>query len=238
MKSERVLIVKLVKAFPGETLGEIKLKSDFELLATKGVGKKVFQYVKSLSSEKRFNVEQLKHMTYSQRLRMSQHSMIKNMRKAGLYVIAFMFISSTAHAVVGMSALKHLEDLRLKKKHNARTIKKAVVDITKFDKMYGTASYYTKKSCQREGTSGVWTASGEAYNEDAMTCALRRRDWGGEYRVTNIMNGKSVVVRHNDFGPNKTLYNRGRIVDLSRGAFSKIAELKSGIIQIKIEKIK
>ena len=238
MKGERVLITKLVKAFPGQTLSEIKAKGDIELLTTKGVGRKVFKYVKSLDSEKRFNVEQVKHMSYTQRLRMGQHGMIRKMRSLGLYVVLFMFISSTAHAVVGMTALKHLEDVRLKKKHNARTTKKAVVDITKFDKMYGTASYYTKKSCQMEGTSGVWTASGEAYDEDAMTCALRRRDWGGEYRVTNIMNGKSVVVRHNDFGPNKTLYNRGRIVDLSKGAFSKIAELKSGIIQIKIEKIK
>jgi rare lipoprotein A (peptidoglycan hydrolase) len=98
-----------------------------------------------------------------------------------------------------------------------------------------TASYYTYRSCVREGTSGVWTASGERFNENDLTCAMRRRDWGTKFKVTNLANGKSVIVRLNDFGPNKKLHNKGRIIDLSKGAFMKIASLKSGVIKVKVE---
>lgn len=100
----------------------------------------------------------------------------------------------------------------------------------------GKASWYSKESCQREGTSGVYTASGERFNEEDMTCAMRRRDFGKYYKVCNLDNDKCVVVRHNDFGPNKKLHNEGRIVDLSKGAFRKIADLRKGIINISVEK--
>lgn len=101
-----------------------------------------------------------------------------------------------------------------------------------------TASYYTYESCVKEGTSGVWTASGERFDENDMTCAMRRRDWGTMFRVTNLANGKSVIVRLNDFGPNKKLHDKGRIIDLSKGAFEKIADLKTGVINVKVEEIK
>ena len=100
-----------------------------------------------------------------------------------------------------------------------------------------TASWYSSKSCQREGTSGIFTASGERFDENALTCAMRSRDFGGFYKVTNLANGKSVIVRHNDFGPNKKLWKKGRVVDLSKGAFSKIADLKTGIINVKVEEV-
>lgn len=100
-----------------------------------------------------------------------------------------------------------------------------------------TASYYTYKSCVREGTSGVWTASGERFNENDLTCAMRRRDWGTKFKVTNLANGKSVIVRLNDFGPNKKLHDKGRTCDLSKGAFMKISSLKQGVIRVKVEEI-
>lgn len=100
-----------------------------------------------------------------------------------------------------------------------------------------TASYYTAKSCRQEGTSGVFTASGERFNENALTCAMRRRDWGQRFKVTNIENGKSVIVRLNDFGPAKKLHRKGRIIDLSKGAFLRIADLKKGVIKVAIEEI-
>jgi rare lipoprotein A len=97
-----------------------------------------------------------------------------------------------------------------------------------------TASYYTYESCRREGTSGVWTASGERFNENDFTCAMRSRDFGKYYKVTNLNNGKSVIVRHNDFGPAKKLAKQGRIIDLSRGAFSAIADLRLGVIPVEV----
>lgn len=83
----------------------------------------------------------------------------------------------------------------------------------------GTASYYTVKSCQREGTSGIWTASGERYNEEALTCALPWRPDGREYMVYSHETGKSVVVRHNDFGPGKGPRRRGVVIDLTPAAW-------------------
>jgi len=98
-----------------------------------------------------------------------------------------------------------------------------------------TASWYNAESCRREGTSGVWTANQERFHENAFTCAMRRRDFGKMYRVTNLDNGKSVVVRHNDFGPAKKLHDKGRIIDLSKGAFAQIADLKKGVVRVKVE---
>lgn len=100
----------------------------------------------------------------------------------------------------------------------------------------GTASYYTARSCKREGTSGIWTASGERYNENALTCATRDKSLFGKYiKVTNLDNGKSILVRVNDFGPNKRLFLKGRIIDLSKRAFSKLDNLKKGVIKVNIE---
>ena len=101
-----------------------------------------------------------------------------------------------------------------------------------------TASYYTYESCRREGSSGVWTASGERFNENDLTAAMWGVPFGTKVRVTNLANGKSVVVRINDRGPAKRLVKLGRLIDLSRGAFEKIASLKKGVIEVKVEILK
>ena len=101
-----------------------------------------------------------------------------------------------------------------------------------------TASHYTVASCQKEGTSGIWTASGERFDENALTCAMRSREWGAKYKITNLANGKSVIVTLNDFGPNKRLWNAGRKADLSIGAFKEIANPRVGVIKVKIEKVR
>lgn len=121
-------------------------------------------------------------------------------------------------------------------------MKRLVISIVSLFVMCGlayadTASYYTYESCVREGTSGVYTASGERFNENDLTCAMRSREWGARYKITNLDNQKSVIVRLNDFGPNKKLWNKGRKVDLSKGAFEKIADLRKGIIKVKIERV-
>lgn len=99
------------------------------------------------------------------------------------------------------------------------------------------ATWYSTASCQREGTSGVWTASRERFDENAMTCALPTREFGSIWRVTNLKNGKSVVVRQNDKGPGKGPQKRGVVIDLSKGAFAKIADLSDGKIMVKVEKV-
>ena len=83
----------------------------------------------------------------------------------------------------------------------------------------GLATYYTEASCKREGTSGVWTASGARFDENALTCARRSREWGSRWRVTNLENGKSIIVTQNDFGPGKRPYKRGVRIDLTKAAW-------------------
>ncbi len=92
----------------------------------------------------------------------------------------------------------------------------------------GIASWYSTQH----------TATGEKFNSNDLTCAMRKNDFGKNYKVCNMANNKCVVVRHNNFGPVKPLYNQGRIIDLSKAAFSRIADLKDGTIKVTVEEIK
>ena len=89
----------------------------------------------------------------------------------------------------------------------------------------GKASYYAMKFQGRK------TASGEPYDQSEKTAAHRNLPFGTILKVTNTRNGKSVTVRVNDRGP----FVKGRIVDLSSAAFSRIADLKTGVIDVQIE---
>jgi rare lipoprotein A len=60
--------------------------------------------------------------------------------------------------------------------------------------------------------SGNRTASGQRFNENAMTCAHRSLPFGTKLRVSH--GGRSIIVTVNDRGP----FIRGRVIDLSRGA--------------------
>jgi rare lipoprotein A len=75
------------------------------------------------------------------------------------------------------------------------------------------------------------TADGEQFNPDAMTAAHASLPFNTEIKVTNEANGKSVVVRINDRGP----YVPDRCLDLSRAAFAKIANLSSGVVDVRYE---
>jgi len=91
----------------------------------------------------------------------------------------------------------------------------------------GKASYYAMKYHNRK------TASGERLNQNAKTGAHKKLPFGTRVKVTNIRNGKSVIVRINDRGP----FVRGRIIDLSRKAFKQIGDIRSGLLDVKIKVI-
>lgn len=91
----------------------------------------------------------------------------------------------------------------------------------------GEASYYSSR------LEGRRTASGEIYRQNLFTCAHKSLPWGTRLRVTNLENGKSVVVRVNDRGP----FVRGRIVDLSRAAARKLGILRSGHAKVRIQQM-
>jgi rare lipoprotein A len=82
----------------------------------------------------------------------------------------------------------------------------------------GSASYYAAKF------DGRRTASGERFDNSAMTAAHRTLPFGTLVRVTNIANGRSVILRINDRGP----FARGRIIDLSRAAASELGLIVRG----------
>jgi rare lipoprotein A len=89
---------------------------------------------------------------------------------------------------------------------------------------YGKASYYSMKFQSKK------TASGERFDNNGMTAAHNSLPFGTKVLVTNIHNGRTVVVTINDRGP----HIRGRIIDLSRAAFAKIENLKRGITEVRI----
>ncbi len=89
----------------------------------------------------------------------------------------------------------------------------------------GWASYYSDKF------HGRYTASGERYNKNALTAAHRTLAFGTKVKVTNLRNGKSVIVRINDRGP----WVEGRIIDLSKEAARRLDMLAAGTVPVRIE---
>jgi rare lipoprotein A len=75
------------------------------------------------------------------------------------------------------------------------------------------------------------TASGEEFDPEAFTAAHKSLPFDTRVRVTNLANGKSVIVRINDRGP----YIDGRCLDLARAPFRAIASLDSGVIDARYE---
>ena len=93
--------------------------------------------------------------------------------------------------------------------------------------LYGTASYYSNTF------NGKKTANGEIYSHKKMTAACNVLPLGTWIRVTNLRNGKSVVVKTND-----RLHTRmKRVVDLSREAADKLDYVKSGLTRVRVEVI-
>jgi len=89
----------------------------------------------------------------------------------------------------------------------------------------GLASWYGP------GFHGRETASGEPFNQHALTAAHRTLPLGTEAKVTNLDTGQSVQVKINDRGP----YVPGRHLDLSRAAAKQIGLTKKGVAKVKIE---
>src|SRR4051812_9250909 len=91
----------------------------------------------------------------------------------------------------------------------------------------GIASYYADRY------QGKPTASGEAYNKNAMTAAHRSYPFGTRVRVTNLQNDRSVVVRINDRGP----FVSGRLIDVSLAAARELEMTRNGVARVQIESV-
>ncbi len=81
------------------------------------------------------------------------------------------------------------------------------------------------------GFQGRLTANGEIFDKNELTMAHRRLPFGSRVRVTNLKNGRSVIVRVNDRGP----FIAGRVGDLSRAAAEKIGMVDHGVVVARLE---
>jgi len=89
----------------------------------------------------------------------------------------------------------------------------------------GIASYYA------DSLNGNLTASEEPYDKGKLTAAHPSLEFGTRVKVTNLANGKSVIVRINDRGP----HTGGRIIDVSGAAADKLGLRDSGTAKVELE---
>ncbi len=89
------------------------------------------------------------------------------------------------------------------------------------------ASWYGKRFHGRQ------TASGDVFDMNALTAAHPSLPFGTRVRVTNLDNGRSVIVKINDRGP----FVKRRIIDVSRRAAEKLGFVREGITQVRVEVI-
>jgi len=90
---------------------------------------------------------------------------------------------------------------------------------------FGKASWYGGK------WHGRLTANGETYNKRTMTAAHKKLRFNTRVRVTNLKNGRSVILRINNRGP----YAKGRIIDVSELAAEKLGMVEAGVVPCKVE---
>ncbi len=100
-----------------------------------------------------------------------------------------------------------------------------VYDAKPVSVLQGKASYYYGRWI------GHITANGEIYHANDITAAHKSLPFHTMVRVTNLKNGKSVIVRINNRGP----YVKGRILDLSLVAARQIEMTEAGVVPVRAE---
>ena len=91
--------------------------------------------------------------------------------------------------------------------------------------LYGTASFYANKF------EGRQTANGEIFSQQKMTAACNVLPFGTWIRVTNLYNGRSVIVKVND----RLHIRMKRVTDLSKAAARQIGYVGGGLTKVKVE---
>ncbi len=91
----------------------------------------------------------------------------------------------------------------------------------------GLASWYGP------GFHGKPTSTGERYDMNAMTAAHKTLPMGTHVKVTNMENGRSLILRINDRGP----FVDGRIIDLSRAAARDLGTKQRGLARVRVEAV-
>lgn len=107
----------------------------------------------------------------------------------------------------------------------ARKVTQVVAGPVRVRISSGLASWYGP------GFHGNRSASGEIYNQNAMTAAHRSLPFGTYVQVTNMDNGRSAVVRINDRGP----FIGGRVIDLSAAAARVLGVTQTGVAPVRLD---
>ena len=92
----------------------------------------------------------------------------------------------------------------------------------------GMASYYTEKETSQR------TASGRTFDDSEPTAAHRTLPFGTRVKVTNLANGRSVVVTITDRGP----FRKGRVIDVSKAAARDLGFLREGVARVRVETLR
>lgn len=112
--------------------------------------------------------------------------------------------------------------------YEVRGVKYDIADVSKGYEEVGYASWYGLKF------HGELTSNGEVYNMYEMSAAHKNLPLPSYVKVTNLENDRQIVVRVNDRGP----FHKGRIIDLSYAAATKLGYANKGTAKVKIELIK
>jgi len=113
------------------------------------------------------------------------------------------------------------------RKNSLKSYPREGIEIPKGYTQTGIASWYGVEEHGRQA------ASGERFSMYAYTAAHRSLPIGTVVRVTNLENGRDVIVRINDRGP----FIKGRIIDLSYAAAKAVNMMENGTARVKVEVI-
>ncbi|HEY1604558.1 MAG TPA: septal ring lytic transglycosylase RlpA family protein [Allosphingosinicella sp.] len=158
--------------------------------------------------------------------------MIERLRRKGMTRIV-------ALSLIGLMSAAPAEAVDLAGSARLQSLENAVAQA--FDDSTAAASQPSQQSFEEVGEgeasyygnelAGNRTASGERFDPHAFTCAHRSLPLGSLLRVTNLANGRSVLVRVNDRGP----FTHSRILDMSLAAARDIDMVRSGKALVRLE---
>ena len=96
----------------------------------------------------------------------------------------------------------------------------------------GLASYYGP------GFHGERTASGRTFDQNEMVAAHPTLEFGTVVRVTNLENGRRVLLRVIDRGPYGKNRRKGTIIDVSKGAARRLRFIRDGLVRVRVEVVR
>ena len=146
-----------------------------------------------------------------------------------VWILIFLFCISCSPAPRYNSSPHHATVIKKKKVSPKRIpVKKAPKNFDKSKTIFkGVSSYYGKDF------HGKLTANGEVFDMYGITAAHKTMPLNTVVRVTNLDNGKSIILRINDRGP----YIEGRMLDCSYGAAKKLGFLTAGMANVEMKVI-